>query len=113
LLQRMKEVEQDSIYFSLDDIFFEAHRIVDVIDTFYEQGIRNFFIDEVHRYQYWSKDLKNIYDNYDDIHLVVTGSSMLEIDKGQADLSRRAIVYHLAGLSFREFLYFEQGLRLP
>lgn len=112
LLQRMKEVEATSIYLSLDDLYFEFNRIVDVIDAFYEAGIRNFFLDEVHRYPYWSKDLKNVYDVYDDIQLIVTGSSMLEIDKEQADLSRRAIVYPLAGLSFREFLYFDQKIRL-
>src|SRR6056297_1986760 len=64
LLQRIKELKGNAIYLSLDDIYFETYRLVELIDTLYEKGYRHFFLDEVHRYQYWSKDLKNIYDNY-------------------------------------------------
>lgn len=107
LLQRMKILDKNTIYLSLDDIFFETNRLVYLVDELYEQEYRHFFLDEVHRYEYWSKDLKNIYDNYPDTTLAVTGSSILEIRKGQADLSRRPVVYHLPGLSFREFLNLE------
>jgi predicted AAA+ superfamily ATPase len=67
-------------------------------------------MDEVHRYQFWSKDLKQLYDDFEDIQVVATGSSILELSQGQADLSRRAIVYHLQGLTFREYLQFEKKL---
>lgn len=113
LLQRVKELKDKAIYLSLDDIYFETYRLVELIDTLYEKGYRHFFLDEVHRYQYWSKDLKNIYDNYPEIKIVTTGSSILEVNKGQADLSRRAVTYYLPGLSFREFLELEHQQTFP
>lgn len=103
LLQAMQQKEK-SIYISLDNIYFEANRLVNTVEELYQDGFRNFFLDEVHRYPHWSVDIKNIHDNYDDIHLVATGSSILEISKGQSDLSRRAVIHYLPGLSFREFL---------
>ena len=71
------------------------------------------FIDEVHKYDNWSQEIKNIYDSLPDLKVVFTGSSMLEIYRGNADLSRRAIHYTLNGLSFREFLLFEKGIEFP
>ncbi len=104
LLQRINELKERAIYLSLDDIYFETFRLVEVIDNLYELGYRHFFLDEIHRYKNWSKDLKNSYDNYPDIRIVATGSSILKVSQGQADLSRRAVSYYLPGLSFREFL---------
>ena len=112
MLQRLKECGDKGIYFSMDDLFFESNRLVTVVEHLYTLGFRAFFIDEVHRYAFWSKDLKQLYDDYDDIHLVATGSSILEVSKGQADLSRRSVVYQLEGLSFREYLQFEKRLKL-
>ena len=108
LLQRLKEFGDKGIYFSLDDLYFESNRLVTVVEQFYALGFRAFFLDEVHRYQFWSKDLKQLYDDFEDIQLIATGSSILELSKGQADLSRRAVVYHLQGLTFREYLQFEK-----
>jgi uncharacterized protein len=105
----MRESGENSIYLSLDDIYFEANRLITLLDALYEEGYRHFFLDEVHRYAHWSKDLKNACDNYPDIRIAATGSSILEISKGQADLSRRAIIHHLPGLSFREFLVLRYG----
>jgi len=113
LLQHAKMLSGKIIYLSLDDIYFETYRLVELIDKLYEKGYRYFFLDEVHRYKYWSKDIKNIYDNYPDIKVAATGSSILEISKGQADLSRRAIAYYLPGLSFREFLELSYQIILP
>ncbi len=104
LLQRIKELNDKAIYLSVDDIYFETVRLVEVIETLYRKGYRHFFLDEVHRYKNWSKDLKNSYDNYLEISIVATGSSILKVYQGQADLSRRAVSYDLPGLSFREFL---------
>lgn len=113
LLQRAKELKDKAIYLSLDDIYFETYRLVELIDTLYIKGYRHFFLDEVHRYKHWSKDLKNSYDNYPDITIVTTGSSILEVNKGQADLSRRAVIYYLPGLSFREFLELAYQQKFP
>lgn len=109
MLQRMKLSQQKAIYLTLDHLYFERHRLITTIELLYEQGYRNFYIDEVHKYLHWSIDLKNAYDTFEDAHIVATGSSILEIAKGNADLSRRAVVYHLYGLSFREYLHLSQN----
>ena len=98
-----------AFYMSLDDLFFTTNRLVDVVRTLWQEGVTHFFIDEVHKYPYetWAQELKNIYDAYPDVRVVFSGSSILDIYKGNADLSRRAIQYELFGLSFREFLAFE------
>lgn len=108
LFQHMQELDASSIYLSLDDFYFEENRLVLFVESLYERGYRAFFLDEVHRYRHWSTDLKNLYDNFPDAYFVVSGSSILALEKGKADLSRRAAVYHLAGLSFREFLHLEK-----
>ena len=113
ILQHLKDNLEKSIYLSLDDYFFETNRLVEVIEALHLKGYRSFYIDEIHRYEYWSKDLKNMYDDYPDSRFIVTGSSILEISKGQEDLSRRALVYTLLGLSFREFLLLDQKIDLP
>jgi predicted AAA+ superfamily ATPase len=110
LLQRLQEIGDQGIYFSLDDLYFDSNRLVTVVEQCYALGFRTFFMDEVHRYQFWSKDLKQLYDDFEDIQVIATGSSILELSQGQADLSRRAIVYHLQGLTFREYLQFEKKL---
>jgi len=112
LLQRLSEIGEKGIYFSLDDLYFESNRLVTTVEQLYSKGYRTFFVDEVHRYQFWSKDLKQLYDDFEDIQIIATGSSILEVKKGQADLSRRTIIYHLQGLSFREYLQFEKNLTL-
>ena len=71
---------------------------------------RFLFIDEVHRYPGWSTETKNIYDFYPDLKVVATGSSAIAVQEGQADLSRRASVYHLHTLSLREYLAISQGM---
>jgi len=109
LLQMMGQVDRPAIYISLDNIYFEGNRLVNTINQLYEVGYRDFFLDEVHRYPHWSADLKQLYDSFPDIHLIVTGSSILEVSQGQADLSRRASLYHLPGLSLREYLKFSDN----
>lgn len=106
-----KPFTTEALYVSLDNIWFTTHTLVELADEFNKLGGRALFLDEVHKYPTWSREIKNIYDNYPEMKVVFTGSSMLEIHKGEADLSRRAIVYHLHGLSFREFLQFEYGYK--
>ena len=112
LLQRLDSAQKKGVYISLDDFYFETHRLVETVETLYGLGYRLFLLDEVHRYAWWSKDIKQLYDDYDDIQIVATGSSILDISKGNADLSRRAAIYHLQGLSFREFLNFRKNINL-
>lgn len=65
---------------------------------------RRWFLDEVHKYKGWSLEIKNAYDEFEDMHIVLSGSSLINLIEGEADLSRRCITYTLQGLSFREYL---------
>jgi len=100
----------ETIYLSLDHIFFLENKLIDVIENFYTQyGIKNFFLDEVHKYKNWQQEIKNIYDFYNDIKIVISGSSSININQAKYDLSRRCVTYMLHGLSFREFLNIKYG----
>jgi len=107
ILQYMREKynnEESALYVSLDDIYFSANTLVDLAGSFYKAGGTILFLDEVHKYPSWSQEIKNIYDGYPLLKIVFTSSSVLQINKGYADLSRRVVAYNLHGLSFREFL---------
>jgi predicted AAA+ superfamily ATPase len=94
----------ETLYISLDNIWFAENKLSDVVDNFVKNGGKYLFLDEVHKYPLWSVEIKNIYDDYPDLKVVFTGSSMLEILNARADLSRRAVIYTMQGLSFREYL---------
>ena len=113
LLQRIKQTSPDgstAFYISLDDLWFETHSLIELVEYLYTHGITHLYLDEVHRYPDWARNLKNITDNYPDLNIVYTGSSMLEIDNSKVDLSRRQTVYEMPGFSFREYLAFEKVL---
>lgn len=110
LLQHIKESFPDTqkVFFaSLDDLWFRAHDLLELVEYLYTHGFTHLFLDEVHKLSHWSQYIKNIYDSYPQLHIVYTGSSMLEIDHSKVDLSRRQMLYTLRGLSFREYLEFE------
>ena len=113
LLQYMKlnfsENLHDSLYVSLDSFSFRGKTLLGLADEFVLNGGKYLFLDEVHKYDNWSQELKNIYDDHSELKVVFTGSSLLEILNSRADLSRRAIVYQMQGLSFREYLELETG----
>ena len=106
ILQHIKEKldSKKALYVSADDMYFSENRLLDLADDFYKNAGEHLFIDEIHKYADWSRELKNIYDSFPTLKVVFTGSSVLDILKGSADLSRRAIIYKLQGLSFREYL---------
>ena len=106
ILQHIKESldSNRALYVSADDMYFGKNRLFDLADDFYKNAGEYLFIDEIHKYTDWSRELKNIYDSFPTLKVVFTGSSVLDILKGSADLSRRAIIYKLQGLSFREYL---------
>jgi len=85
-------------------MYFSENRLIDLAGNFYKNEGEYLFIDEIHKYENWSQELKNIYDSFPTLKVVFTGSSVLDILKGSSDLSRRAIIYKLQGLSFREFI---------
>lgn len=110
LLQHILENYEDidkTLYASLDDLWFATHSLIDLVDWADQHGIQRLYLDEVHKYEGWSATLKNIYDSYPDMSIVYTSSSLLIMDNAKVDLSRRQTAYTLYGLSFREFLAFE------
>lgn len=96
--------DEKSLYVSADHTYFSTHSLVELADEFVKDGGTRLCIDEVHKYKGWSRELKQIYDVHPDLFMVFTGSSVLDIQKGEADLSRRALMYAMQGLSFREYL---------
>ena len=115
MLQHIKETlpVDDVLYVNADDIYFSDHRLIDLAERLVQRGVHHLYIDEIHKYKDWSKELKLIYDYYSELKVVFSGSSVLDINKGVSDLSRRAVMYHLQGLSFREYLQLFKGLELP
>lgn len=115
MLQRITDMAKKGekvIYVSLDDIYFSKNSLVDFAEEFYTKGGKYLFLDEVHKYPTWSIEIKNIYDSYHDMNIVFSGSSVLEVYKGQGDLSRRVSLYNVHELSFREFIEFEYGIKI-
>ncbi len=107
LLQHIKQnygTSDRALYISLDNIWFSENRLVDVAEQFVQYGGEHLYIDEIHKYPDWALELKNIYDQYPDLKITFTGSSLLQILDSRADLSRRALLFHMQGLSFREYL---------
>ena len=116
LLQHILENYEDidkTLYASLDDLWFSTHSLIDLVDWADQHGMQRLYLDEVHKYEKWKETLKNIYDSYPDMSIVYTSSSLLIMDNATVDLSRRQTAYTLYGLSFREFLEFENVLHYP
>lgn len=111
LLQQIRsryKNNKSALYVSLDDLYFSDHRLIDLAEEFASKGGKHLFLDEVHRYINWSQEIKNIYDDIPELHVVFTGSSMLQINDAKADLSRRVAFYHMPGMSFREYFNLTQ-----
>lgn len=116
ILQHIKQnykPNNEVLYLSLDDLYFVENSFYDLADNFYKKGGKLLAIDEVHRYPNWSIELKNIYDDLPNLKIIFTGSSLLHLQKAKADISRRAVMYNMPGLSFREFLEFETNKQFP
>ncbi len=112
-LQQFRNEGHEVLYVRLDDLYFVDHHIYDLADTFRKYGGEYLYMDEVHKYFGWARELKNIYDSMPDLKLVFSGSSIIELTKQDADLSRRALMYEMTGLSFREYLHMADIISLP
>jgi uncharacterized protein len=115
-LQWLKEQNlpaNQAAYFSLDDLYFTQHTLKETVTDFYKKGGKILVLDEVHKYPNWSIEIKNVYDLYKDLKIIFTGSSIIDISKQQGDLSRRALIYELPGMSYREFLLLKYQIQLP
>jgi predicted AAA+ superfamily ATPase len=110
VLQHIRESFPDRskvLYVRLDNMWFKTHNLMDLVEYHYTHGGTHIFLDEVHHLRNWASYIKSMYDDYNDLYVVYTGSSMLEIAQKEADMGRRQRVYTLNGMSFREFLNFE------
>ncbi|MBP5707005.1 MAG: AAA family ATPase [Spirochaetales bacterium] len=117
MLQHIKlHFEDDlskALYVSLDNLYFSSHSLLETAAEFARRGGTHLFLDEVHKYPDWSQIITNLYDDYPELSVVYTGSSLLEILNARADLSRRALVYEMQGLSFREYIAMKEHIILP
>ena len=113
LLQHIMEHESDGqrLYVTADHSYFASHSLLDLADSLVQEGGTWLYIDEIHKYRSWSRELKLIYDSHPELHVVFTGSSVLNILDGESDLSRRAVMYKMQGLSFREYLELYHGIK--
>ncbi|MCQ2287456.1 MAG: AAA family ATPase [Bacteroidales bacterium] len=102
-----------TLYISADQIYFSHHSLLEVADRFSKMGGLHLLIDEIHHYPNWSIELKEIFETYSDLQIIFSGSSILDICKGAADLSRRAPIYEIQGLSFREYLKLFHNIDVP
>lgn len=113
LLQKVSENLENSLYVDADNLYFATHTLTGLADDFAMQGGKFLAIDEIHKYQGWSRELKQIHDTHPDLRVLFTGSSVLDIRKGEADLSRRALIFNMQGLSFREYLELFHEISIP
>lgn len=115
ILQHIKEkfgTSAKALYVSMDDVALKGYSILEIVEYHVNHGGTHLYIDEVHKYQNWSQEIKNVYDRFKKLHLVVTSSSMLQLYKSNNDLSRRMISVEMMGLSFREYLQIEENSAL-
>lgn len=115
VLQHIKLYEEldCTLFVYADDIWFSTHSLVSLAETFYKEGGKVLYIDEIHKYKNWSQEIKNIYDSYPELKVRYTGSSILDLQKGNHDLSRRVLEYQMYGLSFREYIALKHGTEIP
>ncbi|MCX6304111.1 MAG: ATP-binding protein [Bacteroidetes bacterium] len=115
LLQYLKLHQHDNkiLYISLDDLYFTENSFLETADAFIKNGGNILLVDEVHHYENWAKELKNAYDRYPELKIIFTGSSMLRIESSRGDLSRRAVIYFMQGLSLREYICYTGGPEFP
>lgn len=105
--------EEHSLYVSADHSYFTTHTLIELADEFVKEGGEHLYIDEIHKYEGWSREIKQIYDTHPALKVFITGSSILDLLDGEADLSRRVVMQHLYGLSFREYLEFVHHINVP
>ena len=114
LLQHIKLYDNidETLFVTADDLYFAEHKLIDLAMDFYQHGGKKLYIDEIHKYAGWAREIKNIYDLIPRLQVVYTGSSILDLEVGEADLSRRKLEYRMMGLSFREYLAISYGYHL-
>lgn len=111
--QHYEPGSEEVLYCSMDWVYFSQHSMLEVAEKFYKRGGKLLIFDEVHKYEQWSREVKEVSETYPNLQIFLSGSSMLKLLDGDADLSRRCRGYDMPGLSFREYLRFYKGIELP
>lgn len=111
--QHYSLADRSALYCTCDGAYFASHTLWDLAEQFYKNGGKHLFIDEIHKYPHWSSEIKEIVDCFRDMRVVISGSSLLSMQQGDADLSRRCVNHDIQGLSFREFLRFYKNIDIP
>ncbi len=101
------------LYCSADSVYFSRHSLLELAEDFHQNGGECLIVDEIHKYGNWSREIKEIYDSYPQMKMIISGSSLLKLLEGNIDLSRRCVRYTMQGLSFREALRFYHGIDIP
>jgi len=101
-----------AIYIQADHFLVGGQSLYEIAEQFYNLGGELLCLDEIHKYPDWSRALKSIHDTFPRLLMAASGSSALEIHRGSHDLSRRAVIYRMFGMSFREFIGLSLGLEL-
>ena len=104
---------RECLYVNLNDFYFAKRRIFSFADEFYKRGGKILILDQIHKYEDWSKELRQCYDELPDLRIIFSSSPVLRILEGNDDLKDIAKIYHLEGLSFREFLNYKTGQNYP
>ncbi len=110
--QHFPSGSEQVLYCSMDWVYFSQHSMLEVAERFHKRGGKLLVFDEVHKYDQWSREVKEVAETYPDMQLILSGSSLLKLLDGDADLSRRCRNYDMPGLSFREYLQFYRGISL-
>lgn len=105
--------DEHSLYVSADHSYFTTHTLTELADEFVKEGGEHLYIDEIHKYEGWSREIKQIYDTHPALKVFITGSSILDLLDGESDLSRRVVMKHLHGMSFREYLELMHKIHVP
>jgi predicted AAA+ superfamily ATPase len=104
---------RECLYLPVDHFVVAQTPLYEIARDFAQQGGKLLCLDEIHKQPDWARNLKSIHDTFPDLRVLASGSSMLQLHRGSHDLSRRAIVGRLSGLSFREYLELRLDLTLP
>ncbi len=102
---------KNALYVPVDHFIVGGRSLYEIAEEFYNLGGKMICFDEIHKYAGWSEELKSIYDSLQELTILASGSSAMEIQKGSHDLSRRAVVYPMTGLSFREYIDLAAGIK--
>lgn len=110
--ERYSSTDKQCLYINMNNFYFQSRGIADFAGEFYRNGGKVLLIDQVFKQPDWSRELRRCYDNYPNLQIVFTGSSVMRLKEENPELNSIVKSYNLRGFSFREFLNLQTGLQL-